>query len=140
MSGFRGPLRELAGVETVSDRAPLALWPGAGEGRARSALLRAHPLLRDGVVTGPVFGHGLAYANVEAQRQLKTSWPVGLAVAGFADLARATRTSTPAADNWQLDAGIGLRVKVPGQKGALRVDVARGVRDGAHAFTIGWQY
>jgi hypothetical protein len=41
---------------------------------------------------------------------------------------------------WQVDAGVGLRIKVPGAAGTLRADVGRGLRDGATAFTIGWQY
>src|SRR5204862_6366341 len=38
------------GVETASGDAPLSVWPGAGEGRARPQLLRAHPLLGDGAI------------------------------------------------------------------------------------------
>ena len=40
------------GVDAVSADAPLAVWPGAGEGHAWPALLRAHPLLDDGVIAG----------------------------------------------------------------------------------------
>jgi hypothetical protein len=40
----------------------------------------------------------------------------------------------------QFDIGAGLRVKLPGASGALRVDVAHGLRDGADALTLGWQY
>ena len=43
-------VRATAGFERVSDAAPFALWPGAGEGQVRGTLLRAHPLLSDGVV------------------------------------------------------------------------------------------
>ena len=42
--------RGAIGFERVSDAAPFALWPGAGEGQVRAPLLRAHPLLSDGVV------------------------------------------------------------------------------------------
>jgi hypothetical protein len=40
----------------------------------------------------------------------------------------------------QLDVGVGIRVRVPGRAGTLRADVGHGLRDGANAFTIGWQY
>jgi hypothetical protein len=40
---------------------------------------------------------------------------------------------------FQVDAGIGLRVRVPGRSGVFRVDYARGLRDGARAWVIGWQ-
>src|SRR4029453_6665826 len=38
------------GVQRVSDNAPIGLWPGAGDGQARTPLLRAHPLLDDGII------------------------------------------------------------------------------------------
>ena len=34
-------------------------WSGAGTGQGRDALLRAHPLLHDGVIRDAVFGRGL---------------------------------------------------------------------------------
>jgi hypothetical protein len=39
-----------------------------------------------------------------------------------------------------VDVGTGIRVRIPGMAGALRIDTARGLRDGASAFTAGWQY
>lgn len=130
------------GVEAVSAAAPFALWPGAGDGHARTPLLRGHPLLRDGVIDGAVFGERIAYANGEVDRWIgwPTSLPIRIAVAGFVDLARASRRA-PAAprDPFQIDAGFGVRVKVPGQKGTLRIDIGHGVRDGANALTFGWQ-
>jgi hypothetical protein len=122
----------------------LALWPGAGDGHARAPLLRAHPLLHEGVINGPAFGERLTYATGEIQRWtgLRGSWlPVRFAIAGFVDLARASRRAPAASgDPFQIDAGIGVRVKVPGQKGTLRVDIGRGVRDAAQALTLGWQF
>src|SRR5207253_9314866 len=58
--------RASVGVQRVGADAPMFLWPGAGEGRARMPLLRAHPLLADGIVrTTSVFGRSLAYGSVE---------------------------------------------------------------------------
>jgi hypothetical protein len=37
-----------------------------------------------------------------------------------------------------VDAGAGLRVRVPGRAGAFRIDVVRGLRDSARALMIGW--
>ena len=54
-----------AGIETVTANAPMSLWPGAGEGHARAPLLRAHPLLIEGVVTGPVFGRHVEFGSNE---------------------------------------------------------------------------
>src|SRR4029079_2510039 len=84
-------VRATAGFERVSDAAPFALWPGAGEGQVRGTLLlRAHPLLRDGVVDvsgSSAFGRTLTSGGVELQRRLERPALVRVGIAGFADLA-----------------------------------------------------
>lgn len=127
----------LAGATGVSPAAPFDLWPGAGLGLARAPLLRAHPLLDDGIVTGPVFGRQLLHGTVEYRRPLRST-PVGqIAVAAFSDTARAWRTVAGGAA-WQSDAGIGLRMTLPADVGTLRLDLARGLRDGRHVLSAGW--
>jgi len=139
----RSPARWLytadGGVDAASSSAPLSLWPGAGDGHARPALLRAHPLLSDGVVAGPAFGRTLLYANSEVQRWWDRGSIVRLGWATFADAARATDRVDGAPPSAQVDVGVGLRVRVPGAGGVVRVDVATGLRDGARAVTVGWQ-
>jgi hypothetical protein len=126
-----------AGVDAVSREARLALWPGAGTGPARRVLLRAHPLLDDGRVTGDVFGRRLAYSGVEAQRWTKPVFKVvRLAPAAFVDVAGADRRLRPGSAS-HADAGVGLRVALPGSS-VLRVDVAKGLRDGDTAVSVGW--
>jgi hypothetical protein len=137
-----GPLVAIvrAGASVASDQAPLALWSGAGEGRSRAPLLRAHSLLDDGRIDGPVFGRRLAHATVEGQHWLR--WPRLVRIGGavFADAAAAGgRPPFARGHAFQVDAGAGLRVRVPGRSGLFRVDYARGLRDGAHAWIIGWQ-
>jgi len=130
-----------AGVRAASAAAPLAIWDGAGEGHARAALLRAHPLLDDGIVDGPVFGRHLAFGNAEVDRWIGTASPIRVAIAAFVDVAAAGERDTGAAgDPFQIDAGVGLRLRAPGQRGTLRVDVGHGVRDGHNALTLGWQF
>ena len=134
--------RGTIGVQRVSDTAPLALWPGAGEGQVRVPLLRAHPLLDDGVVdltAGSAFGRTLTFASGEAQRWLERPVLVRLGLAGFVDLARASRQLTGDGPQ-QVDVGGGLRIKIPGIPGVLRGDLAHGLRDGANALTFGWLY
>jgi hypothetical protein len=139
-SGIRNEgsvLLSTMGVEAASDGAPRALWAGAGTGYARAPLLRAHPLLDDGVITGDVFGRRLYHASTEWRRW----WPpilrfVRAAPAIFVDAARAEQRAADGAA-WNVDGGIGLRVAVPGS-GVLRLDVGRGMRDGATAFSIAW--
>jgi len=128
-----------AGVDAVSANAPFAVWPGAGDGHARPALLRAHPLLDDGVIVGPAFGRTLAYASVEAQRWLERGKLVRFGWAVFSDAARPWRGMDATAARTEVDAGVGLRIRIPGAGGLLRADFAGGLRDGAHAFSIGWQ-
>lgn len=125
-------------VSAVSRNAPLALWPGAGTGPSRRAMLRAHPLLDDDVVTGEVFGRTVVQATIERTQPLPfvPVWPVSLA--GFVDTARAWRrlSSKPGASDWLVDAGIGLRVPVG--TGVIRLDLAHGLRGGGLAASAGW--
>jgi hypothetical protein len=128
---LRGGL-DLAGVD-----APRALWPGAGLGEARPLLLRAHPLLDDGVINGDVFGRRVTHASGEWRRWFRPGLKiVPMAPALFVDVARADDRLQPGAA-WHADAGIGLRIAVPGGQ-VLRVDVARGLRDSATVFSVGW--
>lgn len=123
-------------------RAPAALWPGAGTGRGRDVLLRAHPLLEDGVVGPGVFGRGLAAGGVEAVRWIPLP-PLRVGVAAFVDAARAwDAPSSGAADSRgdgpQVDVGLGLRLGLPGEVGALRLDAARSLRERGGAVSVGW--
>lgn len=127
----RRSMTGVAGVEAVSATAPFDLWPGADIGQARAPLLRAHPLLRDGVVTGAVFGRSLSHATLEYQQPLPRVPASWLQVVAFVDVASAWRRGgrgVPPA--WQADAGLGVRLGLAGQGGAVRVEAARGLRDG----------
>ncbi len=126
-----------AGVAVASADAPHALWSGAGTGPARAILLRAHPLLDDGSIAGPVFGRRIVHGSAEARRWLKPLIRVvRLAPAMFVDAAAADHRLA-AGRAWQTDVGAGLRVAAPGA-GVIRVDVARGLRDGDMALSVGW--
>ncbi len=128
-----------AGLTHATPTAPFDVWPGAGVGIARAPLLRAHPLLTGGVVRGPAFGRGLAHATVEYAQPLRRH-PMGtLQAATFVDLARPWgRVPGTSGAVWHVDAGVGLRAALPGRGGTLRLDVARGVRDGRMAASAGW--
>ena len=134
----RHDARDVVGVDevTVASRpAPLAVWEGAGTGSARAGLLRAHPLLRDGVLTGPVFGRRLARATLEYARPRgnhaggHTSSPGSLMRPSLAS------QSEPAAvaavrRSWSGSAGAGAR---PRWK-TIRIDFAHGCAAGAQVF------
>jgi hypothetical protein len=128
-----------SGVQAASGTAPASLWPGADTGHVRDVLLRAHPLLDDGIITGGVFGRRLVFGSAEWRRWLRpTRWPVRLAPALFVDTARATRGLESTDSRTHLDAGVGVRLALPGGSSVLRVDLAKGLRDGHTALTVGW--
>jgi hypothetical protein len=126
------------GVDLAGSRAPLALWAGAGTGPGREVLLRAHPLLDDGVIRDAVLGRRLVHGGVEWRHQLPPVRRVlKVAPALFLDAAQAAHRGPSFDGRLHLDAGAGLRIAVPGA-GMLRFDLARGLRDGAMAFSAGW--
>ena len=132
-----------AGADRVTSAAPLGLWPGAGDGQTRAPLLRAHPLTEDGVIalgSSTAFGRSLTYGSAEIQRWLDRPWLVHVGMAGFVDIARAARREAGDRSPVHVDVGIGVRLRIPGMAGAMRIDAARGLRDGASALTVGWQY
>ena len=127
------------GFIVASRAAPFDLWPGAGTGHARPTLLRAHPLLNHGVVEGAVFGRRLAHASAEYQHPLRTGIWGRLHLAGFADAARAWQHIEGRSAPLHVDVGTGLRIAAPGLGGTVRLDVARGLRDGRVVFSTGWR-
>jgi peptidase C39-like protein len=124
-------------ADFVSAQAPLAIWSGAGDGRARPGLLRAHPLLHDGVIDGPVFGRHVQSATLELQRWFRRPDVPRLGIAVFADTAHAAeRLFVSTGRPFQLDLGAGVRLHVPGSDRTLRLDYAHGLRDRrAHAIS-----
>jgi outer membrane translocation and assembly module TamA len=94
--------------------------------------------LHDGVVGGGVFGRRLVHAHAEWRQWGSPIYRVvRIAPAAFVDVARAFAVPSFADGRAHADAGIGLRVAVPGA-GVLRADVARGLRDGEMSLSFGW--
>jgi hypothetical protein len=127
-----------AGADRAAGNAPLALWPGAGTGQGRDVLLRAHPILDRGIISGGSFGRQLLHGGVEVRRwrQLRGK-PIRLGPAMFVDAARSSHGLDAIERPWQVDAGAGIRLAIPGS-GVLRIDVAHGLRDRHSAFSVGW--
>jgi predicted double-glycine peptidase len=128
------------GVQRVGDEAPLDLWPGAGDGHARAPLLRAHPLLDGGIIdtsTRSAFGRSLIYANLDAQHWFAQPSVLRLGLGAFIDAARSSRRISNGSVGL-VDAGFGLRVKLPASDRILRVDLAHGLADRSMALTVGW--
>lgn len=129
----------VSGIGAASSSAPPALWLGAGTGEGRVALLRAHRLVNSGVITGPAFGRRLAHASLEYAHPVKHHRKGDLSIAGFVDAAQAWhRLNGLDTSPLYVDAGVGLRVRTPGPDGAIRLDVARGLRGGGTTFSASW--
>jgi predicted double-glycine peptidase len=128
-----------AGQSLSTASTPRALWMGAGTGEGRPLLLRAHPLLDANVISGPLFGRRIAFSTAEYQHPLRLT-PAGIVgVAAFVDTARAwSGLAGPGASPLEVDAGVGLRLKVSQRGDTARIDVARGLRDGGTVLSIGW--
>jgi tetratricopeptide (TPR) repeat protein len=125
------------GFDTASTHAPLALWSGAGDGMARTHLLRAHPLLVDDIISGPAFGRSLLYVTAESTRWLAAPRLVRLGLAAFADAAEASRRLNDGS-MMHVDAGAGVRLRLPGAgRGMVRADYAIGLRDGNQRVSVG---
>ena len=117
-----------AGAASGSADLPPLLWFGGDTGQTRDTLLRAHPLVDDGRLRIEQMGRRLWNASVEAQQW----WSAGIvraAVAAFVDAARAGERFDQGARG-DVDAGVGVRIALPGAPGTLRADVATGLRHG----------
>jgi hypothetical protein len=134
-----GPWQGRLGMSSATSEAPLALWSGAGTGYGRAPLLRAHPLLDGGVVRGRVFGRTLVHGTIERQAWPWTLGPLRLGWAVFVDGAKPWDTGRAVRIPWQVDGGAGLRMRVLGMRGQLRIDAARGFEDGNSAASVAWQ-
>jgi len=125
-------------AQLATRRTPPDLWPAADTGHARAPLARAHPLLDAGQLRVERLGRALVQASLEGRRWWRVGGPVRAAVATFTDVARTTRRwdGSPLVD---IDAGVGGRLEIDGMPGVFRVDLAKGLRDGATAVSVGYE-
>ena len=120
------------GAAALNGAAPPDLWVTGDTGRARPLLLRAHPILAEGeAFRTERLGRLFIHESTEVQRW----WAIGpfrAGVASFVDTGRTARRlfGDPFTD---VDVGFGLLGAYPGRAGALRLDLAHGLRDGNNA-------
>ena len=125
-----------AGAQGTTAATPPDFWFAGDTGDARQTLLRAHPVLEDGRLRFSRLGRVLVNVSAEGQHW----WPPlrGLLRAGaalFVDAARTSRRAEgPALDD--VDVGAGVRLAVTGFPGLFRVDLGKGLRDDAMAFSL----
>jgi hypothetical protein len=123
------------GLGVASVHTPADIWFAGDTGRARNVLLRAHPLMTGGEMRVERIGRRIVYTSGEVQKWWDGNSRVRLAAAAFVDVARIDRRADSRART-EVDLGIGARLAVPGVSGVLRIDVAKGVRDGATAVSF----
>ena len=123
-----------AGGATGSARLPPLLWSAGDTGQTREPLLRAHPLVDDGRLRIEQMGRHLLNASVETQYW----WAPGIlrtAVAAFVDSVR-TSGRLDRRPRGDVDAGLGVRLALPGTSGLIRADVATGLLHGGPRWTV----
>ena len=121
-SGERRAWRLEAGGALATAEAPRLVWPGAGTGRVRVPLLRAHPLVGDGAIDGAAFGPKLLHATVE-HRIFERVGPARFGGAVFVDAARVWPGGGTAARSF-VDPGVGAFARHGGRE--AMVSLARG--------------
>jgi hypothetical protein len=122
------------GASVASASTPADLWFGGDTGRSGQVPLRAHPLVGDGRLRIDRMGRRIAHASVEARQWWNTA-SIAVGAAAFVDLARVGRRVVPGPSD-QVDVGGGLRLGLPLLDGVFRVDLAKGLRDGATALSF----
>jgi hypothetical protein len=111
------------------------IWFAGDTGRARPVPLRAHPVISDGELRVEQIGRRIAYSSGELQRWWSGPARIRVGGAAFIDLARVNQRVSPAART-DVDLGIGARLALPSVSGELRIDLAKGMRDGATALSF----
>ena len=112
-----------AGGTATSREAPRMIWPGAGDGRTRDHLLRAHGLVEDGLIQGAAFGRELLHATAE-HRVFQSVGPGRIGGSVFLDAAYAGFRADGAEGRAFVDFGVGLFLD--SGTDAVAVSLARG--------------
>ncbi len=131
------------GVVAVSSGIPPDLAPRIGAGGNAALLMRARSDLDGEGVVRPIFpGSAWIHGGVEFLRPVWSVGPVGIGVAGFVDgvrvLASDRRSIDPSARDGAVHLGAGVRARVPGVDGWLRVDWGIDPADGASRLSAAW--
>ncbi|HEY9462371.1 MAG TPA: papain-like cysteine protease family protein [Vicinamibacterales bacterium] len=124
-----------AGLGLASVDTPADIWFAGDTGRARGMPLRAHPLMTGGQIRVDQIGRQVIYSSGETQRWWPGKAGVRFGAAAFVDAAHTDRRTVDRART-DVDLGIGVRLAVPGVSGTIRIDVAKGLRDGATAVSF----
>jgi hypothetical protein len=133
-----------AGVHGVSAQAPLSIRPTVPSignmGRVQGpAPPRAHPRVVDDIVARDMLGLSIWSSGLEKRI---FPWNVGflrLGAAAFVDAAGPLGSQPGDGARWNVDVGVGILIREVGSTETVRLDLARGIRDGAWALALSWQ-
>ena len=125
------------GAGMLGDSASPDIWFGGDTSTSREVPLRAHRLVVDGFMTTTRIGRTAFYSSAEGQHWWATKRG-NIGAAAFIDLVSIDRRQFRGRQR-DADVGVGLRAGVPGSPGNIRIDVARGLRDGAMRVSVGFE-
>ena len=123
------------GGAVATESTPADLWFAGDTGNVRSSLLRAHPIVTDGMLESDRLGRRIAHVSGEVRQWWTVRSIVQVGAAVFADAANVERRTAPDSRG-DVDVGGGLRLALPGLDGVFRLDVGKGLRDGSTAFSF----
>jgi len=123
------------GGAVATDSTPADLWFAGDTGNVRSSLLRAHPIVTDGMLESDRLGRRIAHVTGEVRQWWTVRSIVQVGAAVFADAANVERRAAPDSRG-DVDVGGGLRLALPGLDGVFRLDLGKGLRDGSTAFSF----
>ena len=123
------------GGATATAPTPPDLWFAGDTGTVRPALLRAHPIVDDGRLESERLGRRIGHASGEARQWWSVRSIVHIGAAVFVDVAQVGLRSAPGGRG-DVDVGGGMRVGFVGLEGVFRLDIGKGLRDGATAFSF----
>jgi predicted double-glycine peptidase len=125
------------GAGLLGDSAPPDIWFGGDTSSSRPVPLRAHRIVADGLMTTTRIGRTALHTSVEGQHWWTTRRG-NIGAAAFLDLVAVDRRIIRGRQR-DADVGVGLRAGVPGSGGNIRIDLARGLRDGNMRASVGFE-
>ncbi len=124
-----------AGAAIATSSTPADLWFAGDTGTVRPALLRAHPIVDDGMLQSERLGRGITHLSGETRQWWTFRSVIQIGAGIFVDAARVDRRAAEDSRG-DVDVGGGLRLGFPGLDGVFRLDLGKGLRDGSTALSF----
>ncbi|HSG46631.1 MAG TPA: hypothetical protein VLA43_02335 [Longimicrobiales bacterium] len=114
------------GVSLASPAAPAMVLDGAGTGRIRAPLLRGHPMIRDGRISGETLGRRLVHGTVSHEWATILGPGARAGAALFVDAARIWDPLAGGGARSFVDPGLELRISAGGRTAAVSLALGGG--------------